>query len=115
VSSKASKFRGPQLDLERQGDEAPRVYVPSPAEVAAKSTNNMGFTRAQLAEWGVPWPPPKGWRRRLENKYRRIHGAPVRHYRLEGRVSYEDLDDAWRQAIEHDTDSTVAGGRGEAA
>lgn len=23
------------------------------------------WTKAQLAEWGVPWPPPKGWRRRL--------------------------------------------------
>lgn len=22
-------------------------------------------TKAQLAEWGVPWPPPRGWKRRL--------------------------------------------------
>jgi hypothetical protein len=22
-------------------------------------------TRAQLAEWGVGWPPPKGWRKKL--------------------------------------------------
>ena len=24
-----------------------------------------GFTEKQLAAWGVPWPPPKGWRHRL--------------------------------------------------
>jgi hypothetical protein len=24
-----------------------------------------GFTRAGLANLGVPWPPPKGWRKRL--------------------------------------------------
>ena len=23
--------------------------------------------RTTLASWGVPWPPPKGWRRALEN------------------------------------------------
>lgn len=21
-----------------------------------------GFTKRQLARWGVPWPPPKGWK-----------------------------------------------------
>lgn len=24
-----------------------------------------GFTKATLASWGVPWPPPKGWQLRL--------------------------------------------------
>jgi hypothetical protein len=24
------------------------------------------FTRERLAAWGVPWPPPPGWRRALE-------------------------------------------------
>jgi hypothetical protein len=24
-----------------------------------------GFTKAQLAEWGVPWPPPNGWRKKI--------------------------------------------------
>jgi hypothetical protein len=31
---------------------------------AARSPRG-GWTKAQLAEWGVPWPPPKGWRRAL--------------------------------------------------
>jgi hypothetical protein len=32
---------------------APRVRRPN------------GYTRAKLAEWGIPWPPPKGWRKKL--------------------------------------------------
>lgn len=32
------------------------------AEIEAGSSAKGGFTRARLAEWGVPWPPPKGWR-----------------------------------------------------
>lgn len=40
--------------------------VPSPEEIAEARTPAGGWTRAQLSEWGVPWPPPKGWRKRLE-------------------------------------------------
>ncbi|WP_345227316.1 endonuclease domain-containing protein [Hymenobacter koreensis] len=34
-------------------------------QVEAGRTENGGFTREQLASWGVPWPPPKGWKKRL--------------------------------------------------
>ena len=34
-------------------------------EIMARRTNNGGWTRETLAEWGVPWPPPKGWKRAL--------------------------------------------------
>jgi len=34
-------------------------------EIDAGRTANGGFTREQLAKWNVPWPPPKGWKRRL--------------------------------------------------
>jgi hypothetical protein len=44
--------------------------VPSPDEVAAAQTPAGGWTRATLADWGVPWPPPKGWRAGLEVMYR---------------------------------------------
>jgi hypothetical protein len=37
-------------------------------EVEAKKTPRGGWTKKQLAEWGVPWPPPKGWRMRLEER-----------------------------------------------
>lgn len=40
--------------------------APTPDEIEAARTQAGGWTRAQLAEWGVPWPPPKGWRRALE-------------------------------------------------
>jgi len=45
-------------------------YVPSPDEVAAARTPNGGWSKKQLAEWGVPWPPPTGWRKHLEAKWR---------------------------------------------
>lgn len=27
-----------------------------------------GWTKPKLASWGVPWPPPRGWRKRLLRK-----------------------------------------------
>jgi hypothetical protein len=30
-----------------------------------REIENARHTKAQLAQWGVPWPPPKGWRKRL--------------------------------------------------
>jgi hypothetical protein len=36
-------------------------------EILAASTSGCGWTRKTLEGWGVPWPPPKGWRRALEN------------------------------------------------
>jgi hypothetical protein len=35
------------------------------AEIEAGKSARGGFTRATLARWGVPWPPPKGWRKRI--------------------------------------------------
>ncbi|QKV93905.1 hypothetical protein HUT19_20840 [Streptomyces sp. NA02950] len=46
------------------------TYVPSPDEVTAAQTPKGGWTKRQLAEWGVPWPPPQGWRKHLEAKWR---------------------------------------------
>jgi hypothetical protein len=34
-------------------------------EILAFTTENGGWTKDQLAEWGVPWPPPKGWKRHI--------------------------------------------------
>ncbi len=42
---------------------------PSPAEIAAAQTAQGGWTRDTLAGWGVPWPPPKGWRAKLEAEW----------------------------------------------
>jgi hypothetical protein len=35
------------------------------AEIDAGMTKKGGWTYDQLREWGVPCPPPKGWRQRL--------------------------------------------------
>jgi len=42
-------------------------------EINSRRTPKGGWSRATLAEWGVPWPPPKGWRKALLE-----HGAPYR-------------------------------------
>ena len=34
-------------------------------EILKKKTARGGWLKADLAEWGVPWPPPKGWLRAL--------------------------------------------------
>ena len=40
-------------------------------EIEAGKTAAGGFSKDQLAEWGIPWPPPKGWRKAL------LDGRPV--------------------------------------
>lgn len=35
------------------------------AEIRLAMTARGGWTRQQLAAWGVGWPPPKGWRKAL--------------------------------------------------
>lgn len=43
----------------------------SAEEIDAARSAKGGFDRATLAAWGVPWPPPMGWRQML------IDGAPI--------------------------------------
>jgi hypothetical protein len=31
-------------------------------EIEDARTPGGGYTQKQLAAWGVPWPPPKGWK-----------------------------------------------------
>lgn len=40
-------------------------------QIEAAKTPKGGWTKAQLAAWGVPWPPPKGWKKAL------INGDPI--------------------------------------
>jgi hypothetical protein len=50
------------------------MKIPSPDEIDAKFTRSAGgWTRAQLAEWGVTWPPPKGWKTHLRYAYEASH------------------------------------------
>ena len=34
-------------------------------ELERLKTKRGGYTKADLARMGVPWPPPKGWAKRL--------------------------------------------------
>lgn len=38
---------------------------PTYAEIEAAKTPAGGYDKQQLAKWGVPWPPPKGWKKKL--------------------------------------------------
>lgn len=41
---------------------------PTLAEIEAARTPAGGWTKATLAQWGVPWPPPKGWKEALVSR-----------------------------------------------
>ncbi len=45
--------------------------IPSPKDVELAKTPKGGWTRDTLRDWGVPWPPPKGWRDRLRDIWKR--------------------------------------------
>jgi hypothetical protein len=62
----SKRLRGVRQRAEREREKAKQH--PVRAEIEAKRTLRGGWSRAQLAEWGVPWPPPKGWKKRLEQK-----------------------------------------------
>lgn len=34
-------------------------------EIEAGKSEKGGYTKAALSQWGVPWPPPKGWKEAL--------------------------------------------------
>lgn len=34
-------------------------------EIEAGRSEKGGWTKETLANWGVPWPPPKGWKDKL--------------------------------------------------
>lgn len=45
----------------------PRLVKLTPEQIESGKTTAGGWTRKQLAEWGVPWPPPAGWKRKLSS------------------------------------------------
>ena len=47
-------------------------YIPSPREVAELMTKKSGWTGEVLDKWGVPWPPPKGWREALGQTWKEM-------------------------------------------
>ncbi|MFF1785591.1 TnsA endonuclease N-terminal domain-containing protein [Kitasatospora sp. NPDC058243] len=45
--------------------------IPTLEEIEAARTPAGGWTRRQLAAWGVSWPPTKGWKQNLVNQSKR--------------------------------------------
>jgi hypothetical protein len=54
-------------------------YVPEEDEIVASRTPAGGWRKSTLAKWGVPWPPPRGWRKALAQMCE--GGPPPRWYR----------------------------------
>ena len=57
----------------------PMAQIPSPENITAAKSPKGGWTKAQLAAWGISWPPPKGWRERLNHEYRLFQQAGGDH------------------------------------
>ena len=66
---------GKKIKAARDRLKEGNFVVPSPAEVAAAARYSTGWTAMQLAEWGVRWPPPMGWRERLRIRWEQMERA----------------------------------------
>ncbi|MGW4186311.1 hypothetical protein ACWEK2_29595 [Streptomyces albidoflavus] len=76
LSAFRHRFAGQLLKTERSPS---MTNPPSPEEVEAARTPAGGWKRDQLAAWGVSWPPPKGWKNELAERWRaaRPDGPPA--------------------------------------
>ena len=68
------------IENARQSVTAPPLR-PTPEEIESAKTPKGGWTRETLERWGVPWPPPKGWKKRLlepccDGSGQRFDGGP---------------------------------------
>jgi len=54
-------------------------------EVMAHQTPAGGWKKKQLALWGVPWPPPKGWKTKLTGGAKEVR---VRGVSAEALIKY---------------------------
>lgn len=55
----------PKTERQQRLLEVCPVRVITESEIEAGKTPLGGFTKATLNSWGVPWPPPRGWKRIL--------------------------------------------------
>ncbi len=78
-------------------------------QIEAGKSRRGGFTKKTLAAWGVPWPPPKGWRTALRTGQpvpkRRKRSRQMEIWRQAKRAS-EDMNMQWRAAMERDSGPT---------
>ena len=53
--------------------------IPAPEAIAKAQTIRGAWTALQLAEWGISWPPPIGWRHYL-NTLHHWYGRAYTHH-----------------------------------
>jgi hypothetical protein len=63
--SEMSRYREYGIEL-RKGSP------PTAEEIEAARTPAGGWEKETLAGWGVPWPPPRGWKKSLEERASRL-------------------------------------------
>ena len=62
-------------------------HLPSPEEIEASKTRKDGWSRATLQSWGVPWPPPSGWRQDLHRRWQEKNpGQHVHDFNIPGPI-----------------------------
>lgn len=67
LSEKPKKARARKL---KPADTVEKIKgAASEAEIIAGMTPKGGWKAATLAQWGVAWPPPAGWRRKLVENF----------------------------------------------
>lgn len=64
--SRMEQFLECHSSTRRKSSKALKGRTPiSQAEIEAAKTPKGGWKRETLASWGVPWPPPSGWRKQI--------------------------------------------------
>ena len=53
-------------------------WAPSPEDVEKAKTRSGAWTKRQLEQWGIPWPPYRGWKKDLERVWREQNGKQKR-------------------------------------
>jgi 5-methylcytosine-specific restriction endonuclease McrA len=64
------------------------------AEIDAAMSAKGGFSKETFAQWGVPWPPPKGWKGTIIE-----HGTPYNHSLNLERAPAQKLARKWARKL----------------
>ncbi len=79
------------------------MQIVTDEQIEAGKSPRGGWTRKTLARWGVPWPPPRGWRTALRTGQpipkRRKRSRQIEMW-LQAKRANEDMDMQWRAALE---------------
>lgn len=73
-AEKRQKIAERKLRRQKERGDIPIIGM-SAQEIEAMRSARGGFTKDTLRAMGVPWPPPKGWRRQLIANHKAATGA----------------------------------------